>query len=332
MSGLVFYTLLFTFILIGRWLRSRRKSLLDLRVAWSIFLFGMALNSTAFLIGDFYIEIESLRLVWTKIGYISLTLALAAFFLAVERIMTYNTRHSFSIPCIVISSLTIFSTREYLVFFALSASVVAFIGIFVFFNYAQKKTSGEIKNGINVMIAGFLVGFAGFITRSETIFYLFGELIHLAGSFLLIVGIGALGLAIVFTPILEELDWRKQLVRLYVIETGGVLVYNHRFSETDLHNDFLTAAGFSGVQSLMQEITASEEGLNMLSIGEMEILFSHGDEFISVLIAKRPYQILLDKVAEFKNEFQATLGNMIGSYGGDITIFNSAHQIVEGIF
>ena len=189
-AGLVFYAMLFTLILIGRWIKTKRRSFIDLRNAWAIFLFGMALNSTAFLIGDFYIVEEAVRLLWTKAGYIALMLALVAFFLAVERIMPYNSRHVFSIPCLFFAGITIFSTRDFLVYLAASVAAVTFAGIIVFFNYARKNTSGEIKEGINVMIAGFVTGFAGFIIRSETIFYLFGELVHITGAVLLLVGIG----------------------------------------------------------------------------------------------------------------------------------------------
>jgi hypothetical protein len=137
---------------------------------------------------------------------------------------------------------------------------------------------------------------------------------------------------LISSPALEELDWRNQLVRLYVMESGGLLLYYHPFVKTERRNEVITAAGLSGIQSLLQEVTESESGLNTLSIGDYEILFSHSASFTTVLLAKKPYVVLIDKVEEFTNSFHEVFSRVIQHYSGDNLIFNSADEILNEIF
>ncbi|MHA2433603.1 MAG: hypothetical protein ACXADO_10285, partial [Candidatus Thorarchaeota archaeon] len=125
---------------------------------------------------------------------------------------------------------------------------------------------------------------------------------------------------------------KRQLVELYLIQSGGLLVYHHQFTESPDIDQWLTAAGISGVQSLFQEITRSESGLNVVSIGEYEILFAHGRSFTSVLIARAAYQVLLGKVREFTTKFDAVFGPIVQSFEGSLNEFSSARELVESYF
>ena len=75
-------------------------------------------------------------------------------------------------------------------------------------------------------------------------------------------------------------------------------------------DEHLTAAGIAGIQSLLEEITQTSTGLNNLSIGELNILFSQGEKFTAVLIARRAYRVLLAKVQDFTSKFQLVFGRI----------------------
>ena len=57
-------------------------------------------------------------------------------------------------------------------------------------------------------------------------------------------------------------------------------------------------------QEMLKEITESEEGFRRVSIGQNELLFSHGNSIVTALVAKAPYRILLDKVDDFTEKFE----------------------------
>jgi hypothetical protein len=94
----------------------------------------------------------------------------------------------------------------------------------------------------------------------------------------------------------------------------------------------LTAAGISGVQSLFQEITSSETGLNVVSVGKFELLFSHSPTFTSVLISKASYKVLLAKLIEFTETFELMFGRIIQNFEGSLREFSSAKDLVTSVF
>lgn len=331
-AGVVFYSIIFATIFLGRWIKDPRRSILDIRFAWVIFFVGMSLNTSSFIFADLYFTAEPIRINFTKAGYLSLTLALIAFFYSIERIMPYRTQHAFSISGIIIAALIALSPRATLEILAAIISGVTFIGIVLFFVYSRTNTSGDVRKDVNVLICGFTIGFFGFIARSDTVYNNIGEWVYIFGAILLVTGLGIFGQALISSPALEELDWRNQLVRMFVIESGGLLVYYHHFVEVVQTNEVLTAAGISGIQSLLQEVTNTEGGINTLSIGDYEILFSHGDTFSTVLVANKPYRVLSDKVEEFTITFHRVFGRTLQHYSGDIEIFNSADEILDEYF
>jgi hypothetical protein len=202
----------------------------------------------------------------------------------------------------------------------------------LFLNYTMKNTSGNIRKSINRIVAGFLVGYFGFIFSSDMAYAIFGIVPYLLGEASLVIGLVVFGFGAIYSPALGELDWRQQVVELYIIQQGGLLVYHFEFERTGELDQVLTAAGISGVQSLFQEITQSEMGLNVVSVGKFEILFSHSSSFTSVLITKAPYNVLVDKIEEFTNTFELMFGTIIQNFEGNLEEFSSANELVNSVF
>ena len=330
--GVVFYTVLFAAVLIGRWVRDPKRALFDIRFAWGIFLSGMCLNTISFAIGDFYFNMAPMHILWIKAGYIAMILALVAFYFAMERVLPYPTHHAFSISGIIIATLIIVSPSHLMVYLALTMALITLFGIVLFFVHSRKGTTGEVRRDINRMTIGFLVAIIGFMGRADFVYYNIGEFVYLAGAALLVLGLAVFGYVMVGSPAMAELDWRTHLIRLYVITKGGVLVYYHHFADIQVKAQELTAAGISGIQSLMQEAMQSDAGLNHLSIGDYEILFAHSDDSTCVLLCTKPYRVLLNKVVDFSNQFQNSFDSELRSFGGDITPFKSASDIVDALF
>jgi hypothetical protein len=330
-SGIVFYSILFSSIFFSQWFKDKYKRKLDLRLAWSVFFFGLSVNSICFIISDFWLTTEPLNTTFVASGYIALIFALTAFFAAMEMILPYRTRHSLTFIGIVSTFLPLIIPRIFFEPLALFAAIIALIGINLFLRYTWGSTSGEVRKSVQWVVLGFIIGWFGFLGRSDTA-YLLGESIYVLGLLLLTIGILIFGYVLSTSPALDELDWNQQILELYVIQMGGILVCHHQFVENPDIDQVLTAAGIAGVQSLFQEITRSATGLNIVSIGEYDILFAHGSAFTCVLIAKKPYKVLLDKVQEFTDRFEYEFGTVLQQFEGSLREFHSADELIHSVF
>ncbi|KXH77290.1 MAG: hypothetical protein AM326_12500 [Candidatus Thorarchaeota archaeon SMTZ-45] len=331
-SAAAFYSILIGAVLLRQWYDRQYRRIVDIRLAWSTFFIGMVVNRGAFIFADFYLTTEPFNTIFVKFGYIGLILALSAFFFALEAILPNNTRQIFFIAGLLHILLTIVFPRALLEMVAASIAIVTFVGVMLFLNYTMRNTIGELKSSIQKIVAAFLAGFLGFILASDPVYYNLGLWPYLVGETLLVIGITGFGIGIIYTPTLDELDWKQQLVELFIIQEGGLLVYHHEFVENAEIDQVLTAAGISGVQSLFQEITRSETGLNIVTVGEFAILFSHSLTFTTVLISREPYNVLLAKLKELTSSFENMFGMIIQNFEGSLKEFSSAQDLVNSIF
>jgi hypothetical protein len=248
-----------------------------------------------------------------------------------EMILPYRTRHAFTLIGITTTFMPLFIPRAFFEPLALFDAILALLGIALFLRYTWGSTSGEVKKSVQWVVFAFIIGWLGFIGRSDT-GYLLGESIYTLGLILLTIGILVFGYVLSTSPALDELDWNQQILELYVIQSGGILMWHHQFVENPEIDQALTAAGIAGVQSLFQEITRSATGLNIVSIGDYDILFAHGSAFTSVLIAKKPYKVLLDKVQEFTDRFEYEFGTVLQQFEGSLKEFHSANELIQAVF
>ena len=332
MGGVVLYSILMSALLYRDWYNNQYRKVVDIQFAWATFLLGMAFNRGAFIFSDFYFVVEPYSILFTKLGYVGLILALSAFFFAVELILPYNTRNAFSITGIIHAIFAIIFPENWLDGVAVSIALVTLAGVMLFLNYTMKNTSGNVRESIKTILAGFLIGYLGFVFSSDIVYNVLGMGPYLIGEAALVIGLAIFGFGAIYSPALGELDWRSQLVEIYVMQHGGLLVYHCEFERTGDLDQVLTAAGMSGVQSLFQEITQSDLGLNVVSVGKFEILFSHSTSFTSVLITKAPYNILVDKIEEFTNTFEIMFGAIIQNFEGNLSEFSSAKELVDSVF
>ena len=330
-SGIVFYSILFSAIFFGQWYKDKYRKLVDLRLAWSVFFFGLSINSFFFIISDFWQTSEPFNTIFVASGYIALILALTAFYAALEIILPYKTNHLLTSIGIISTFMPLFIPRVFFEPLALFESILALIGITLFLRYTWGSTSGVVRKNVQWVVLGFIIGWFGFIGRSDTS-YMLGESFYILGLVFLTIGILIFGYVLSTSPALDELDWNKQILELYVIQMGGLLVCHHQFVENPETDQALTAAGIAGVQSLFQEITRSDTGLNIVSIGEYNILFAHGVAFTCVLIAKKPYKVLLEKVQEFTNRFEYEYGTVLQQFEGSLKEFHTADDLIRSIF
>ncbi len=109
-------------------------------------------------------------------------------------------------------------------------------------------------------------------------------------------------------------------------------MFHHKFKTVVDIDENLTAAGVTGVQEIFKEITNSKAGTNNLSVGDFNILFAEKENFISMLLAKESYIVLLEKVEDFAERFEIIYGDALRKFKGEVGQFDSADALVKRIF
>ncbi|MEM2142527.1 MAG: hypothetical protein QXQ81_04645 [Candidatus Thorarchaeota archaeon] len=330
-AAVVLYTVLIGSTLVLRWSRGPLRRLTDVRLAWAVFNYGIAANSLFFIMSDFY-SVGMERVLWTKGGYLSLMLALTAFLVAVESVLPYRTRNAFALIGSVVMVLTVFWPGDILWIPALIASVVALVMLGQFFRHFIRVTVGQVRDSLRLITVGFVIGFVGFVGRSDLVLELMGMNVYMAACALLFVGLLLLGIGILGSPALDELDWPSQMLELYVVHDSGMLLYNHVFEPAVGMDRALAAAGIAGLQALLQEIMSSSEGFSGLSLGRYHILFAQGESVTGVMIAKKPYRMLLDGVRDFTRAFEILFRRHISEHINEPSCFREAEDLVRAVF
>ncbi|MHA1771040.1 MAG: hypothetical protein ACTSYL_05595 [Candidatus Thorarchaeota archaeon] len=331
-SAVVIYTSLFAIVLLVQWLRSPIRRWSNSTISWSIFMFGMALNSYFFILSDFiFIEEPILSLV-TKAGYIAMMISLIAFYFAMESIVPYLPKHSVSILGLLLLIITIFVPYDVLTIMALVASLIAFFVLCLFLIYAVRSTSGTVRHSMEVIFIAFFIGFLGYVGRSDFAYYTLGAQIYIIAALFLVTGLGIMGITLLSSPALDELDWHDQIYDLYVIHYSGLLIFHESFKEISTANEDLTAAGITGVQSLFKEILNSEQGFSSMSVGDKHILFTQGEHFTTVLITQKAYKILLEKVRNFTQQFQLVYAEALEQDHVEAIKYERVNKLVNDIF
>ncbi len=298
-TGVVLYTLLFAAVFVVQWLRAPLRKWTDPTLSWAIFMAGMAFNSVFFILSDFFLAFPPWLEITTRLGYLSMIVALIAFFFVIETIIPYTRYHIASGLGVFFAVLTIVIPFDLMDAVALIASLETMLILSLFLLYAIRNTSGRVRRSMETIAVGFLIGFLGYIGRSEFAYNSLGPSIYLLAAVFLVAGLLLLGATVLSSPSLDELNWREQLLELYVIGSAGLLLYDHTFQPATDMDRHLAAAGIAGVQLLFKEILNSREGLNSLAVGDTHVMFGHGEGFTVVLIARKPYRILADKIIQF---------------------------------
>ncbi len=331
-SGVIFYSIFFLFYLISVWIRGPLKKIVDIRLAWAIFLLGLATNAFSFMITDVAVLSAVENAFWIKMGYISIMFSITAFFFALERILPYKTKSVFSISGLFITVVTIFVPQDVMRILAFGFGSLVFILMLLFFRYFRAHTSDETQLSYQLLSTGIIIGFVGFVLRNDVVLVNFGVDYYLLGLLLITIGIMMFGGSIIQSPAYDELDWPEQVNELYVIAEGGILMFYHSFNEEHKFDEDLAAAGISGFQDMLKEITESEEGFRRVSIGSNEILFSHGSTVVTALVANAPYRILLDKVDDFTEKFELLFSERIHQRMRPLTGELPALLLIENVF
>ena len=134
----------------------------------------------------------------------------------------------------------------------------------------------------------------------------------------------------------RESDWKNSLKSIYVFNLASVCLYTLNFKprsqdSTGLSED-LIAGGFSGILSLISEITNERKNLRIIDKQGVKIYFSYGKSIIVALIATKSLPILFKKLDLFTKAFEKKFEKELALFRGKINPFRDASQLILKYF
>jgi hypothetical protein len=306
--------------------------MVDIRLAWAIFLGGTAVRTFCFLEGDIYASLPADYGFWVKAGTLAMMAALVGFFAAVERVIPYKTRYAITLSGTTLTVIAVFTPPPMTKLLSFGSGTLAFIIIFLFFQYLRSHTTEATRLSFQLVSVGVLAGFAGFLLHLDEVYYYLGGNVYAAGILILVLGTFLFGSSVLQSPAYDELDWIEQLAAIYVIGSGGALLFTHQFQRTGNMDSDLAAAGLTGVQEIMREITGTNGSVNTISIGEYEILFANGRGIVTALVCRAPYRILVEKCREFTKQYESIFEEEITTNVASGSWTRLAEKLVNSVF
>ena len=134
----------------------------------------------------------------------------------------------------------------------------------------------------------------------------------------------------------KEADWKTSLRNLYAFN-NAVCLFTQNFSSssesTNLPNEDLITGGFSGILSLLSEITnSSQKHLRVIDKEGVKIYFAHGKHVIIALVATKYLPVLFKKLELFTKAFEKKFEEELTNFKGKINPFEDSVDLITKYF
>ncbi len=315
----------------------------NLYLSWVLFFFLFATKEVLFLITDFYpvLYVNSIsRTIMQKFGIFFSIASILAFSIPVERLVKLIPYLN-STAIIVIGVVAIFIDFN-IDFVFLLISIISLVVLAIFYFTVTMRIRGEklLRNRVYLVLLGFSILLFANAFLSEILLEIFGLSYRLIGNLIIIAALFFLQFSFYYFPSLFELEWDKFMKSLYVISANGLKLYSKQFNqiehyrnenEKEVESDFIAAA-FTGITSVISEITGTPGRLHTIDQGDTQLIITGDDNLKLFLVATEDLEIFHTKLERLYHELVGLYGDIFVGWGGNVSIFEPVGQMVENIF
>lgn len=212
----------------------------------------------------------------------------------------------------------------------------------------KQAEAALMKNYHDIILALVIVGLGNFFH----ILPIEQELTSLAGSNVIVVffsvffrigGILLLFLGFYFMPYIEDLNWQRDLMAIYVLETNSkTMLYKELFTENigiesmysgSIEQDRVLLGSFSGLDDFVSEVIKSPGGnLEFIDKGGIKFLFTRHKNLLFVATSKKNRPEIKVKLVDFSDWFFISFGELTKNNVLDPALYVKAHDIISEIF
>lgn len=358
------YQISFYFINQFRKIKSEHLGLNKLLLAYGVFfilgLTGIFIrNINHYYIGDSYqteifFKITNLIFISSIMGFLGL-ISSQNFSLIVKPRITKAFCLLLVIPFI---SIFFFQTGSSISNLIMGVSVIGMFYMLYFQFKLIKLSVGIIKKRLILIFIGMLLILGSFLVGGELsrniVLQENQELVIFFTSLLVIITFFIVFLGIYKFPTFLEFDWKKNLVKLFIIDREVVRgIYSYDFSKDSINmkqtpdekllsedKDKVLSVGIIGINEMISTFTSTEEKkIESISQGTNQIIFTYGDNpnnfIIYALLIKEDMDSLryfLETIkSQFQGFFKGLLQDIISIRGNEEEIFSTFDIVLKSL-
>lgn len=341
--SVIFFKLILFGFLIYHWKYQRKIRFgADILLVLGIMLLLLAVSRVFYIINDFYYYPVDYNFIDTIYKYIAQTIQMGALVLLIfvfERIFLSNSRYILTYATLGLfgfNVVNIFYLLPGVLFTIINYSLTLVLALLTvyFFYLLAKKAQGGIKRYITLLLGGLIVYFLGILGTTKVAIDILGIDIRLIADFLKIGGLVIAIIGLYNLPSFGEFDWKEKIKDLYIINNNGVLVYHHSFSAMKFSPDQedLIAGGFIGIKTLVAEMTASNQKLQVIDHQDVKIFFEYGRFVTCAIICQEELKTIRYKLKEFITEFEDLFIDSLQSWKGEVAMFRPTKSLINKVF
>jgi len=328
----------FAIIFFIRYIRQDKelRNLQDL--GYGILMLGFGVMVLSFITGDYFALDYPTRLIFLIIGYYSTMISALLFILCMEKYKKYLiTRYFFSL-CFMASTIIFTIGLIIDVNSSRTLSVLPWPLFLVFFIIYLVDFCKRVQNKEKVIIGllkftpGFGLLIVGFALTTDTFERILGMSFRFFGVGLELIAIILLFAFFISLPPFSEFEWEEKMEQVFIMDKGGVCLFNESFEEeATLMDDALVAGAITSVNLLLQELT-SDKGIVVINKKGTTIVIFPGKRTYGVIFCTEELNYIKVLLKKFVERFEALYDNVLINWDGNVDVFEPARTIVTEIF
>ncbi len=232
---------------------------------------------------------------------------------------------------VFVSLYYLFSNLEFLLVLLIVLS--GLMAVLIYFSIDWMKKTGNVARNYMLLIMGgaliFLCGAAfgriiRYIPQFSNIYTIF--------NVLEMFGLITMGISAFVLPRFDELNWKENIINIYIIKSEGICLYERNFQEGEDVDRFLISGGITTIIKFVKEVTKSDKQVSTIKQEGKNIIIEYGKNVIVAIVAKQDMNILHEKANKLVQEYEEFFKEIFPGWKGDLEFFKPSSVLVDKIF
>ncbi|MHA1377090.1 MAG: hypothetical protein ACTSRG_01795 [Candidatus Helarchaeota archaeon] len=130
---------------------------------------------------------------------------------------------------------------------------------------------------------------------------------------------------------LQERNWEKSLLHLFIMTKDGRSLYDYSFGIEE-QDPTLISGMLTAMSSFVKETMGSKKQLRTIDQQDKKVILGHGQYCTVAVFAEKDLAIIHNKTEEFVNEFEKMYQFKIEKWDGATSAFKGTNKIIERIY
>ncbi|NVM34751.1 MAG: hypothetical protein HWN81_04085 [Candidatus Lokiarchaeota archaeon] len=139
----------------------------------------------------------------------------------------------------------------------------------------------------------------------------------------------------------KEKKWADSIKNIIIFNKNGICLYNYSFEQKDVFkgeadetefDEDLVAGAFSGVITIISEITHTKRQIRQIQKEGATLLFTYGKFHIAALIVSMDLPVLFKKLDDFSRDFERKFSKELKKFQGNVSHFEPTKFLIIKYF